>query len=198
MEGALNYTFTGYHGDATYFADETDKPMGRSMVFTKNPWNVAARPDAPTAPTAEVDGNSVKLSWTPAASSMKNVTYEYYLKNKATGKIYNGATSFIGGDKDGVRKVLREGNAFMNTELNLTLPEGTYEWGVQTINAALRGSVFAKGQDLVVGDGNNIRNMTETAVQTGIYSADGKQLSGMQKGINIVKMSDGNVKKVVK
>ena len=198
VEGALNYTFTGYHGDATYFADETDKPMGRSMVFTKNPWNVAARPDAPTAPAAEVDGNSVKLSWTPAASSMKNVTYEYYLKNKATGKIYNGATSFIGGDKDGVRKVLREGNAFMNTELNLTLPEGTYEWGVQTVNAALRGSVFAKGQDLVVGDGNNIRNMTETAVQTGVYSADGKQLSSMQKGINIVKMSDGNVKKVVK
>ena len=197
VEGALNYTFTGYHGDSQYFDGETF-PGGRSMVFTKNPWSVAARPDAPTAPTAEVDGNSVKLSWTPAASSKKNVTYEYYLKNKATGKIYNGATSFIGGDKDGVRKVLREGNAFMNTELNLKLADGTYEWGVQTINAALRGSVFANGQDIVVGDGNNIKNMTETAVQTGIYSADGKQLSGMQKGINIVKMSDGNVKKVVK
>lgn len=200
VEGALNYTFTGYHGDATYFADETDKPMGRSMVFTKNPWNVAARPDAPTAPKAEVDGNTVKLSWTAAASSMKNVTYEYYLKEKTTGKIYNGATSFIGGDKDGVRKVLREGNAYMNTELTLTLPNGTFEWGVQTVNAALRGSVFAKGQDIVVGDGQfqSISNVKAATAEQTIYSLDGKRLAGMQKGVNIVKMSDGNVKKVVK
>lgn len=200
VEGALNYTFTGYHGDATYFADESEFPMGRSMVFTKNPWNVAARPDAPTAPKAEVDGNTVKLSWTAAASSMKNVTYEYYLKEKTTGKIYNGATSFIGGDKDGVRKVLREGNAYMNTELTLTLPNGTFEWGVQTVNAALRGSVFAKGQDIVVGDGQfqSISNVKAATAEQTIYSLDGKRLAGMQKGVNIVKMSDGNVKKVVK
>ena len=131
---------------------------------------------------------------------MKNVTYEYYLNEKTTGKIYNGATSIIGGDKDGVRKVLREGNAYMNTELTLTLPNGTFEWGVQTVNAALRGSVFAKGQDIVVGDGQfqSISNVKAATAEQTIYSLDGKRLAGMQKGVNIVKMSDGNVKKVVK
>lgn len=200
VEGALNYTFTGYHGDATYFSDETDKPMGRSMVFTMNPWSVAARPDAPTAPTAEVDGYNVKLAWTPAASSMKNVTYEYFLKEKTSGKIYNGCCSFVGGENDGVRKVLREGNAYMNKELNLTLPDGTYEWGVQTVNAALRGSVFAKGADLVVGTGQseNISDVKQNVSGQAIYSIDGKRLTDYQKGINIVKNSDGSTKKIVK
>ena len=47
VTGALNYAFTGYHGDGLYFQEGTDTPNGRSMVFTKNPWQVAARPDAP-------------------------------------------------------------------------------------------------------------------------------------------------------
>ncbi|MBQ9667540.1 MAG: VCBS repeat-containing protein [Prevotella sp.] len=198
VEGALNYTFTGYHGDNAYF-DGTTFPTGRSMVFTKNPWSVASRPDAPTAPTAQVNDHQVKLSWTPAASSLKNVTYEYYLKEKSTGRIYNASTSFIGGDKDGVRKVLREGNAYMNTEVNVTLPDGTFEWGVQTVNAAQRGSVFAKGQDLVVGTGqfNSISSITETVAEQAVYTLDGKRVATAQKGVNVVKMTDGTVKKVI-
>ena len=199
VEGALNYTFTGYHGDATYF-DGTTFPGGRSMVFTKNPWAVSARPDAPTAPKAEVDGYDVKLSWTPASTSMKNVTYEYYLKEKTTGRIYNASTSFVGGEKDGVRKVLREGNAYMNTEISLTLPDGTYEWGVQTVNAALRGSTFAKGQDLVVGSGqfNSISTVSTAVAEQAVYTLDGKRVAEPQKGVNIVRLTDGSVKKIMK
>ena len=199
VEGALNYTFTGYHGDATYF-DGTTFPGGRSMVFTKNPWAVSARPDAPTAPKAEVDGYNVKLSWTPATTSMKNVTYEYYLREKTTGRIYNASTSFVGGDKDGVRKVLREGNAYMNTEISLTLPDGTYEWGVQTVNAALRGSTFAKGADLVVGSGqfNSISTVSAAVAEQAVYTLDGKRVAEPQKGVNIVRLTDGTVKKIMK
>lgn len=198
VQGALNYTFTGYHGDATYF-DEAN--IGRSMVFTMNPWQVAARPDAPTDLNAEVDGRDVTLSWTPAASSMKNVTYEYYLKNEK-GTLINNVHAFVGGDKDGLRKVLLDGNAYMNTTLNLkNVPDGTYEWGVQTVNAAQRGSVFAKGGTIKVGTGVTAINSvakTANAKTTAIYSVDGKQLSRMQQGLNIVKMSDGTVKKVIK
>ena len=199
VEGALNYTFTGFHGDATYF-DGTTFPGGRSMVFTKNPWAVSARPDAPTAPKAEVDGYNVKLSWTPAATSMKNVTYEYYLREKTTGRIYNASTSFVGGDKDGVRKVLREGNAYMNTEISLTLPDGTYEWGVQTVNAALRGSTFAKGADLVVGSGqfNSISTVSTAVAEQAVFTLDGKRVAEPQKGVNIVRLTDGSVKKIMK
>ena len=197
VEGALNYTFTGFHGDGQYFQDGTDFPGGRSMVFTKNPWQVAARPDAPTAAAAEVDGNAVTLSWTPAASSLKNVTYEYYLKNVATGKFYNSVTSFVGGAKDGIRKVLREGNAYQNTSLTLNLPDGTYEWGVQTVNAAQRGSAFAQGGRFTIGDGSAVQAVKGNGAQQAVYSLDGRQLTGVQRGVNIVKGTNGSVEKVI-
>jgi hypothetical protein len=198
VEGALNYSFTGYHGDATYFKDETDIKTGRSMVFTSNPWSVSARPDAPTALTAAVDGKSVKLSWTAASSSMKNVTYEYYLKETSRGIIYNNVSSFIGGEKDGKRKVLRDGNAYMNTSMTLTLPDGTYEWGVQTVNAAQRGSVFATGQTFIIGTGTGIKSTfnDDSINEVARYNTCGQAISGPQKGINVIKMSNGDVKKI--
>ncbi len=139
-EGALNYFLTGYQGDDTFFSNN----KAHQASFTTNPWETAAKPDAPTAPkvTENADG-TITLSWTPATTSMKNVSYEFYLKKD--GELYNGCTSFIGGENDGMRKVLRCGNAWMNTSITLRLPKGSYEWGVQTINAAYRGSTFANG-----------------------------------------------------
>jgi len=200
VTGALNFSFTGYHGDATYFTgEENGLPQGRSLVMTKNPWDVAARPDAPQSVEGSVDGNTVTLSWTAAASSMKNVTYEYYLKNKQTGKFYNNVTSFVGGDNDGIRKVLREGNAYLNKQITLkNIPDGVYEWGVQTVNAALRGSVFTNGTDLTVGNPDGISQLeTEDGEVENYYSLDGKQLGAPQKGVNIVKTNKGIVKKVI-
>lgn len=199
VEGALNYTFTGYHADAGYFQEYFDEKGGnRSMVFTKNPWDKAARPAAPTAPQAEVNDNAVTLSWTPAATAKKNVTYEYFIKD-ANGKIYNGATSFIGGDKDGVRKVLREGNAFMNTTLALNnIPAGEYTWGVQTVAADLQGSTFATGTFTVTKQLDGISNMNQKAAVANIFTIDGKRVAAAQKGLNIVKMSNGEVRKVMK
>lgn len=202
VENALNYAFTGYHGDKTYFNDETEIKQGRSMVFTKNPWTVAARPDAPIDPTAEVNDHNVALSWTPASSAMKNVTYEFYLKNKQTGKFYNNVCSFVGGERDGQRKVLREGNAYMNTALTLNnLPDGTYEWGVQTINAALTGSSFVKGADLVIGTGDTgIKGTTSVKngnIEIARYNLSGQAVTKSQKGINLVRMNDGSIKKII-
>lgn len=202
VEGALNYTFTGYHGDGTYFASvpeggpEPEIRDGRSMVFTMNPFTQAARPDAPTALKAEVDDANVALSWTAAASAKKNVTYEYFIKAE-NGKFYNSVTSFVGGDKDGVRKALREGNAFMNTKLDIQmLPKGKYVWGVQTIAADLQGSTFATGEFEITSD-TGISTASVNQTVAGIYSLDGKRIAGQQKGINLVKMSDGQVRKVI-
>ena len=196
VEGDLNYTFTGYHGDGNYFGDATGFASGRSMVFTKNPWTVAGRPEAPTAPKAEVDDHTVTLSWTAPAAEKKNVTYEYFLKKD--GKVYNACTSFIGGDKDGVRKVLRKGNAYMNTSITLNLADGDYDWGVQTINAAEKGSVFAKGETFRVGAGSGIfEKKAAEAVEVARYNAAGQAIAA-QKGLNIVKMSDGTIRKIMK
>lgn len=197
VQNALNYTFTGYHSDSNYYDEDTS---GRSMVFTRNPYGTPSRPDAPTGLTKSVNDHEVTLAWTAASSSMKNVTYEYYLKELSTGKIYNNVTSFVGGDNDGVRKVLREGNAYMNGTLTLTLADGTYEWGVQTVDAAFVGSVFAKGETFTIGSGTS--NGGISAVEGSVteivrYNVNGQVVSGTQKGINLVKMSNGEVKKVI-
>lgn len=202
VQGALNYTFTGYHGDATYFSDYTDIKTGRSMVFTNNSNAVAARPDAPTDLSQNVDGRNVSLSWTPAASSLKNVTYEYYLKETTTGKFYNSVSSFVGGDNDGIRKVLRDGNAYMNTSVALhNLADGTYEWGVQTINAAQHGSTFAKGGNFVIGTGTGIKSIPTinngTDVEVARYNVNGQRISEPQKGVNFIVLSNGKVNKVL-
>lgn len=204
ITGALNYAFTGWHGDDNYFNDNTDIKTGRSMAFTVNPYPVASRPDAPTGLSQQVDGNNVTLSWTPAASSLKNVTYEYYIKDVTTGRFYNNVTSFVGGDRDGIRKVLRDGNAYMNTSASLhNLADGTYEWGVQTINAAQRGSAFAKGGTLIIGTGSgtgisNIPDHNATAVQQArYYNLNGLRISKPQQGVNIIRQSNGKVCKVL-
>lgn len=204
VQGALNYAFTGYHGDNKYFDDATDNKKGRSMVFTNNPYTKAERPDTPTALNQKVEGNNVTLSWEPATSSKKNVTYAYYLKEKTTGKILNSVLSFIGGEKDGLRKALREGNAYMNTSISLSnIPNGTYEWGVQTINASLQGSTFSKGGTLVVGTGkpevtaiDNVEQDT-TIKEVVRYNISGQRIQKEEKGVNIIKMSDGTVRKVM-
>ena len=177
VQGALNYAFTGYHGDDTYFKDDG----GRSMAFTKNPWTVASRPAAPGNPKVVVDGGKVTLSWSAAAGEKNNVTYEFYLKKD--GKVYNGCTSFIGGDNDGVRKVLREGNACMNKTITLNLADGNYEWGVQTVNAAQRGSVFAKGDNFtVVGAGiSDIK--AETVGKNVMFNIAGQRVNSNYKGV---------------
>ncbi|MCR5077226.1 MAG: VCBS repeat-containing protein [Prevotella sp.] len=204
VQGALNYAFTGYHGDNTYFDDATDNKTGRSLVFTNNPYAKAKRPEAPVSLTQEVNDHSVTLGWEPAASSMKNVTYAYYLKEKTTGRMLNSVLAFVGGDKDGVRKALREGNAYMNTGISLSnVPDGTYEWGVQTVSAALQGSSFAKGETVVVGSGKpDATAISEvgkdtTAKEIARYNVSGQLIQQGQKGINIVKMSDGTVQKVI-
>ena len=84
----------------------------------------------------------------------------------------------------------------MATSLELNLPDGTYEWGVQTVNAAERGSVFANGGTISVGQDGISEKTAEAAVEAVRYNALGQQVSA-QKGVNLVKMTDGSVQKVI-
>jgi len=112
VSGNRNYGFVGQSWDDMFFSDATYN--GRMMVTTVNPYTKAARPDAPTSLNAEVEESDVTLSWSAAASSQANVTYDYYIRNANTGKYYTGVTAFVGGDKDGIRTTLAQGRAFMN------------------------------------------------------------------------------------
>uniref|UniRef100_A0AB33JPQ3 Uncharacterized protein n=2 Tax=unclassified Prevotella TaxID=2638335 RepID=A0AB33JPQ3_9BACT len=70
--------------------------------------------------------------------------------------------------------------------------------------AVVKGGTVVKSEVEIVPKSNLIINgidqpNTETeATVTAIYSVDGRQLSKMQRGLNIVKMSDGTTKKVIR
>lgn len=206
VSGARNYGFLGQSWDGNYFSDDTDIVTGRMLLFTKNPYEKAARPDAPVNLNATADGYDVTLSWEPAATSQANVTYEYYIRNKGNGKYYRGVPAFVGGDKDGVRTTLAQGRAFMARQLNLkNLPDGVYEWGVQTVNAALEGSVFATGGSFTIGNGDSgVEGIygDDSVKSIEYYDLSGRRLNNApEKGIVIEKriMSNGaaEVNKIV-
>lgn len=191
VSGQRNYGFLGQSWDALYFNDETDVVTGRMLLTTVNPYTKAARPDAPASATATVDGYNVTLQWAPAASSKANVTYEYYIYDKGARKYFNGVPAFVGGDKDGVRTTLAQGRAFQNTRLNLVgLPDGDYEWGVQTVNAGLEGSTFTKGNDFTVGSGAGVGSIVAgnaDVTATEYFDLAGRRLSNVPESGVVIK-----------
>lgn len=180
VSGARNYAILGQSWDNMFFDDATDFVTGRMLAMSKNPYAKTATPDAPANLKAEVDGYNVTLSWDEAASSTPNVTYDYYLKDAVNGNYYRGVTAFVGGDKDGVRTTIAQGRAFMAKTLNLVdLPDGDYEWGVQTVNPAYVGSKFAKGQTFRIGNGSGVEAIVSDAavVATEYYDLTGRRLA---------------------
>ena len=72
--------------------------------------------------------------------------------------------------------------------------------GMYTVRAANEmGGLSAPSDAVEVTEGTGIRRMTTTSDATleAIYAVDGKRLEKMQRGINIVRMSDGSIKKIV-
>ncbi|MGI6243474.1 MAG: family 43 glycosylhydrolase [Prevotella sp.] len=140
-DGTNDYVMLGQTEDRTLL-----DVNGFSQVFAAsvNPNTKVTRPDAPALNVPTVQGNLVTLSWKDATTSKRNVTYEYYVKN-ASGNIVAGGNAFTDGKLDGIRKVSTPGNAYNARTITLSLPKGTYTYGVQTVNAALLGSVFAIG-----------------------------------------------------
>ncbi|MBQ8046902.1 MAG: family 43 glycosylhydrolase [Prevotella sp.] len=141
-DGVGDYVMIGQTDDDEFFPTNG---LTKTFAATVNPNAKAARPDAPSLKTPGIDGNKVTLSWADAPSSKRNVTYEYFVRDEASGRIVAGGNSFVGGEKDGVRKVNQAGNAYNARSITLTLPQGRYTYGVQTVNARLEGSVFATG-----------------------------------------------------
>lgn len=151
-DGIRDYFITGYSIDPMFY--KTEEERGKTAAVMNNPRTVAnERPAAPANPQATVTNNVVTLSWgaatdkeTPAAA----LSYEYFIKD-SSGKLYTSTRSFVGGNRDGVRKVVDLGNAMLNKTIRLSnLLPGTYQWGVQAIDASYDGSVFASGPAFTV------------------------------------------------
>lgn len=92
------------------------------------------------------------------------------------GTMYTSCSSHVGGELDGVRKLMTMGNAYLNKAITLNnIPDGSYEWGVQTINASYEGSTFAVGS-LVVGSGSGVETMMSDDAVKVVAVAGGVEL----------------------
>ncbi len=138
-DGSNDYVNISQTADKTFFDGVSE--ITDMFSVTTNPNKISAVPDMPATVAATCDNGKVTVAWTPAATAIGNETYEYYVTDPQ-GKIVAGGCSFIGGDKDGVRKVNQPGNAYNTRSITLSLPNGDYTIGVQTVNAALVGSKF--------------------------------------------------------
>lgn len=143
IHGNCNEGYNGFTGDR------------RIAVLCRNRTTRAnTTPSAPTQLKSEVTGGTVTLSWaagSDAETNEKALSYNYYLRDVETG-LY---MTFPNADVEtGVRRVSGMGNAWMNREWTLrNLPNGTYAWSVQTIDAAYAGSPFAAEETFTVTDG---------------------------------------------
>lgn len=208
-DGVKDFFATGHSEDEMYFTADNNKRTS-AMIVNTNP--AAARPAAPQSLEASVDGDDmavVTLSWKPADGAMKNTSYEYFIKD-GSGKFYAPCAAFVGGDKDGVRKRNGLGNAMLNNAITLyNLPEGTYTWGVQAINAAYTGSTFATStfvvgnggvgfeqntvsETTIVVSGNELTVSCEGDATANIYSATGELLASYRFNGRLAEtLSDG-------
>jgi hypothetical protein len=174
-DNVLDYLVSGHSWDPMWYdTAQATSEVGRTaaVYFNTNTGTANVKPSAPGNLTADVDGGNVTLSWdastddlTPASS----LSYEYFLKD-GDGNYMIAPASFVGGDMDGKRKVLKLGNACLNDFVILKgLPGDTYTWGVQAIDASYEGSAFATGTFTVEGTGANTLKRVPVAE---IYSFD--------------------------
>jgi hypothetical protein len=158
---AATVIFPDWNGDGrkdyATFGDCTDGsylklcPQGINAILCYNLGSIPSRPEAPLNCQAEVNADgSVTLTWDIPETAKACYTYEVFIQN-AEGNLLNSTPSFIGGDKDGIRKVNRMGRIGCRNTWTFNPPAaGTYKWGVQTVDAAYSGSVFAEGPAFTV------------------------------------------------
>ena len=185
-DGRKDFLLIGETKDKNYL---TTEQFGNNAILCYNLFPTTSRPDAPLAPTANIQDGTVTLAWHSAETAHPGFTYEVFLKDEA-GNLLNSVPSIVGGTNDGIRKVNCLGRVGCMTEWTFRPTKaGTYSWGVQAVDAAYTGSVFTEGPQFTV---------TEEDIETGltpafshkeetIYNLGGQQIPRQQRGVNIIK-----------
>ncbi|MEN8157465.1 MAG: T9SS type A sorting domain-containing protein [Bacteroidota bacterium] len=123
--------------------------FGRQVagVFFNDMANANTLPAAPAnLSQRDMDGGGVMFSWDAGSDSqtpVNGLTYSLYLKNLTAGKWLFNPGADVTGDANGKRKVTGMGNLDHSLEWPLyELPDGDYEWSVQSVDGAYEGSPF--------------------------------------------------------
>ncbi|MBU4485487.1 MAG: VCBS repeat-containing protein, partial [Candidatus Delongbacteria bacterium] len=116
-----------------------------SKIFRND--STAASNTPPTIPdglTAVVNGFDVTLSWNRASDNetlQNGLTYNLFIGTVSQTDNVMGSMSDL---QNGFRKVINQGNAYQNTSITITgIGQGTYYWGVQSIDNNFCGSDFS-------------------------------------------------------
>ncbi len=104
------------------------------------------RPGSPQGLQAVREDEFVRFSWQPAADNETPTVALTYNLRVGTSPSGSEVLSALAHPITGQRRVSTKGNVGARTSWRLRLPEGTYYWSVQTIDATQAGSVFAAEQ----------------------------------------------------
>lgn len=192
-DGRKDFVVIGHSEDKNYL---TAEQFGDNAILCYNLLSAPSRPDAPLAPTANIQEGGVRLTWQAAETAHPGFTYEVYIKDEA-GNLLNSTPAIIGGTSDGIRKVNRLGRIGTRTEWTFrpTKP-GTYSWGVQAVDAAYTGSLFTEGPQFTVTEDDIALGLKDLKVLKDpkdlkdpklTYNLAGQRLSKKHKGINVAK-----------
>jgi hypothetical protein len=192
-DGRKDFVVIGHSEDKNYL---TTEQFGDNAILCYNLLSAPSRPDAPLAPTANIQEGGVRLAWQAAETAHPGFTYEVYIKDE-TGNLLNSTPAIIGGTSDGIRKVNRLGRIGTRTEWTFrpTKP-GTYSWGVQAVDAAYTGSLFTEGPQFTVTEEDIALGLKDLKVLKDpkdlkdfkfTYNLAGQRLSKRYKGINVAK-----------
>jgi len=179
-DGRIDYVTSGQTGDGTIY-DTSD--FRKVFVVVNNEFDAPAAPEAPVLSEAFVDGSKVTLTWNDAPSVKQNVTYEYYVKD-SEGNIVAGGNSFTEGTNNGKRKVMRPGNAYNARCAKLSLPAGSYTYGVQTVDACFTGSAFATGAFTITDDAQPAMTAEIERVEQPLVNSEGNSYTNPVINVN--------------
>ena len=156
--------------------------VGTYFSATLNPSETVYHPAAPLLDTPVTNNGQVTLSWQADPDAIGNETFEYIVFDK-DGHVVAGTN--VADYATGKRKSPTNGNACEAKAITLSLPEGEYTYGVQTVSGAYEGSEFAKGSFSITGTGIRSAEVGANADEA-IYDLQGRQLSKPARGVNIV------------
>ncbi|MEM9932302.1 MAG: FG-GAP-like repeat-containing protein [Bacteroidota bacterium] len=105
-------------------------------------------PTTPTNLVASQEGNEIVFSW--QGSGDNDLSYNLYIGSALNLQDAKSSLSTLNGAEEGYRRIVKLGNVGFNTSWRVnSLPSGTYQWGIQSIDQDLEGSLFIEGPPVV-------------------------------------------------
>ncbi len=176
-DGRLDLIQTGY--------DENG--LAKTVVYRNDAKGSNTPPQPPVNLSAEVNGNTVTLSWdagSDAETETEGLTYNAYLYNLDTGDTIWSSMADIA---TGYRLVLALGNVTQNKSWIIKdLNDGTYGWSVQTIDNCFAGSEFAPVNTFMV----DITGISKPDAETvSLYPNPAKDMITLESGQKLKKVT---------